>query len=236
MRITREVPAMIWQWGTQAFYRVLLVVAATVFPMTASAVIIDFENVPLLPTGPSYFASAGPAQDITVGGITFSGGVVLGFPSNLPASPFSTAPNLYGTADFGDSSLQSAISIVIPTQLGITTVEGLLFNGLTVPTSYTIEAFSGADVVDSVSLLNLAGNWENGFGVFRLNSGGLAIDLVTITPDLTVNSGRWDYFIDTIAFGEPIENILTVPEPETWAMLLAGLGIVGVSAKRRRQG
>jgi len=30
-------------------------------------------------------------------------------------------------------------------------------------------------------------------------------------------------------------NIPTIPEPETWAMLLAGLGIVGVTAKRRRR-
>jgi len=29
--------------------------------------------------------------------------------------------------------------------------------------------------------------------------------------------------------------ITAVPEPETWAMLLAGLGLVGVTAKRRRQ-
>jgi len=31
-------------------------------------------------------------------------------------------------------------------------------------------------------------------------------------------------------------TVSSIPEPETWAMLLAGLGIVGVSAKRRRQG
>ncbi|MDR2015633.1 MAG: PEP-CTERM sorting domain-containing protein [Azoarcus sp.] len=30
--------------------------------------------------------------------------------------------------------------------------------------------------------------------------------------------------------------IPTIPEPETWAMLLAGLGIVGAISKRRRQG
>jgi hypothetical protein len=221
------------------FARVLLIAVTAVFPMTASAIIIDFENVPSLSTGPSTFAAAGPAQDITVGGITFSGGVVLGFPTNFPAAPFSTPPNLYGTAYFpsesfvGDGSLQSTISIVISPSLGITTVEGLLFNGLTVPISYTIEAFSGTNVVDSVSF-NLAGNWQNGFDVFRLNSGGLAIDLVTITPDLA--GGEWDYFIDTIAFGEPIENILPgIPEPETYAMLLAGLAVVGAAAKRRRR-
>jgi hypothetical protein len=31
-------------------------------------------------------------------------------------------------------------------------------------------------------------------------------------------------------------SILAVPEPETWAMLVAGLGLVGFSARRRAKG
>jgi hypothetical protein len=30
-------------------------------------------------------------------------------------------------------------------------------------------------------------------------------------------------------------NLAAVPEPETWGMLLAGLGVVGVALKRRRR-
>ncbi|MEK7708235.1 MAG: FxDxF family PEP-CTERM protein, partial [Pseudomonadota bacterium] len=31
-------------------------------------------------------------------------------------------------------------------------------------------------------------------------------------------------------------NISPIPEPETYAMLLAGLGLIGFSARRRMQG
>lgn len=30
-------------------------------------------------------------------------------------------------------------------------------------------------------------------------------------------------------------HLLAVPEPETWAMLLAGLGLLGLSARRRNR-
>lgn len=42
--------------------------------------------------------------------------------------------------------------------------------------------------------------------------------------------GRLSLMIETALFAPPA----LVPEPETWAMLLAGLGLVGVAARRRR--
>lgn len=43
-----------------------------------------------------------------------------------------------------------------------------------------------------------------------------------------------------LAFGPEVPNDVfdpaPVPEPETWAMLLAGLGLVGVAARRRATG
>ncbi|MDP3279668.1 MAG: FxDxF family PEP-CTERM protein, partial [Nitrosomonas sp.] len=37
---------------------------------------------------------------------------------------------------------------------------------------------------------------------------------------------------NSVTFG--YEYIMAVPEPETYAMLLAGLGLIGFSARRRR--
>lgn len=204
------------------------------------AIIIDFEDVPPLATGPSLFALAGPAQDITVGGTTFSGGVVLGFPTNFPASPFSTPPNVYASASgiaAADPSLLPTVSIALDPSVGATEIEGLLFNGLTVVDSFLVEAFSSSTVVASQSFIDLAPNFQNGFGVFRLSSGGPVIDLVTITADLSgLLAGEWDFLIDTVAINEPIENVLVtvaVAEPSTLgllALVLAGIGI----ARRRR--
>ena len=60
---------------------------------------------------------------------------------------------------------------------------------------------------------------------YFLNGGPLALAGLTYT--FQVRNG---IVSDPIITGSPI------PEPETWAMLLAGLGIVGMSAKRRRSG
>jgi len=40
----------------------------------------------------------------------------------------------------------------------------------------------------------------------------------------------------SLSYGLNDPNVPTIPEPETYAMLLAGLGVVGVAAKRRRWG
>ncbi|PZV03830.1 MAG: hypothetical protein DCF22_25935 [Leptolyngbya sp.] len=213
--------------------------------------IIDFEATPAIPTGPSLFSQAGPAQEISSGGVTFNGGVVLGFPTNFFVRQFSTSPNVYGTAyhpagnAVGDPSLSSSLSITIDSALNATTVEGLLFNGLIGLDTFTINAFSQGAVVDTLLFENLASNRNRGFTGFRLNSGGSAIDFVEILPDLSNPfPGEWDFWIDTIAVGEPIENILTptptptptseaVPEPATMlGIALAGGGFACL--KRRR--
>ena len=208
----------------------------------AHAVIVDFETTPALAIGPSIFADAGPAQTITVGGITFSGGVVLGLPTFLPATPFATTPNLYGAANHpsggavGDPSLQPTLSITLDPAVGATTVEGVLFNGLIGLDSFLVEAFSGGSLVDAVALNDLPANLANGFDVFRLDSGGPIIDLVTIAADLSgVFPDEWDFFIDTVAINEPIENVLVdVAEPPVLALLGLGLAMLVMARGRRR--
>ncbi len=61
----------------------------------------------------------------------------------------------------------------------------------------------------------------------------------TFTPDLThagplsirFGYNDWNVGIDNINF----DQVAVVPEPETYAMLLAGLGLVGFMARRRKQ-
>lgn len=218
-----------------AFTSVLLFLVSLQEP--AFAAIVNFETVPTIATGPSLFRNAGPAQTINVPGVaTFSGGVVLGFPTNFPASPFSTPPNVYGTADpafipGADPSLNSSLSVSIAPTFKTTTVEGLLFNGFSQPVSYTIDAYSGSTLVDSVHFANLQSNFDSGFSVFRLDSGGPSISSVVFNPDKTSTGGRWDYVIDTIAIGEPIENVSPVPIPAS-AVLFA-TGLMGLAGMRR---
>ena len=186
------------------------------FSEIAFSTIVDFETTPTISNAPRSFGRAGSTQNIEVNGIlTFKGGVVLGFPSFLPSSPFITPPNLYGTANHpsggvvGDPTLLSTLSIDIAPSVNTTTVEGVLLNGLNRTGSYTIEAFSDGTLVDSVFLNDLSPNLSNGFDVFSLDSTGLPITSLLFSPDLS--DGEWDYFIDTIAINEPIANIVPIP-------------------------
>ncbi|MBL8467071.1 MAG: PEP-CTERM sorting domain-containing protein [Methyloversatilis discipulorum] len=48
----------------------------------------------------------------------------------------------------------------------------------------------------------------------------------------SVNAGspQWGYLAEIDVQG----HVATVPEPETWVTMLAGLGLLGVVARRRR--
>lgn len=215
-----------------------ILLAAVTFSEIAFSAIVDFETIPEISSAPRTFSRAGSAQIVEVDSIfTFKGGVVLGFPSFLPTSPFITPPNLYGTANHpsggvvGDPTLSSTLSIDITSSVSATTVEGVLLNGLNRPGSYTIEAFSNGALVDSVSLSDLSPNLSSGFDVFKLNSNGLAITSVLFTPDLS--DGEWDYFIDTISINEPLKNVVPIPA-SIWLFASGFACLLGMRKTRRR--
>jgi len=58
---------------------------------------------------------------------------------------------------------------------------------------------------------------------------GDAFDQVQVT-------GKFGYYVyfDNVAFGDAASTTPAVPEPATWAMLIAGFGLVGSAARRRR--
>ncbi len=203
---------------TSLLANILLVAVA--FSELAFSAIVDFETNPTIINASGSFSRAGPAQTIEVDSIlTFTGGVVLGFPAFIPSTPLITVPNLYGTANHpsgrvvGHPTLNSTISIDIALSFGATSIEGVLLNGLNRPGSYTIEAFSNKTLVDSVSLIDLSSNPLDGFEIFRLDSKVLPITSVLFSPDLS--DGEWDYFIDTVALNEslfiPDETVVPLP-------------------------
>jgi hypothetical protein len=59
-----------------------------------------------------------------------------------------------------------------------------------------------------------------------------------INYELNGSNTRNDFWIGGIAFhddGQGSTHVVTVPEPATWAMLIAGFGLVGFAARRRRE-
>ncbi len=200
--------------------------------LSAETLLIDFENVPPLPEGPSLFSSAGPAQTLDVDGkATVKNGVVLGYPTNLPATPFSTEPNLYGTAHFGDASLTPYVTIEFDETFEVHKLEGLLFNGLTTTVDYTVTAYDGDDnVVDSNFFDDMPSNFDGGFSEFSLEAVE-SIAKVVFSPE---SDSSWDYFIDTVVVNSTLRDTFEVPTPAA-----AGMGFVLMSGiilrSRRRQ-
>jgi hypothetical protein len=213
-----------------------LVAASMVLAATAAnagTILINFETVPVEATGPSVFASAGPAQTVVVPGVaTFTGGVILGNETFLQPDSFETQPNVYGTASFGDPSLLSTLTMSFNPSFGtVTEVSFPVFNGDVSPESYVATAFDGSTAVGSQTLSDLAAFTSGGFGIITITAP--AITSVTIAP--TDTSGGWDYSIDSVALNETVQQASNaVPEPDNLVFLLA-LGLpVGVFLARRK--
>lgn len=136
-----------------AMWQMVLVTAAWALMClsvaNAESLLVDFENAPSLPTGPHGIMPYYQMQTIIVPGkLTFTGGYVVGNPTNFPAMSYASAPNLYATVS-NDHALSPNLAVDIDYSFDAGHVEGLLFNGQTTSAGYTVEAFSGTALVDS---------------------------------------------------------------------------------------
>lgn len=175
---------------------------------TAIPALVNFDP-PSTPQGPSiYIAVPGP-QTITTTPATFTGGAVLGFATFFPAIAFATAPNVYGTADFGNH-LANSLTITTDPAFVTNEVSFALFNGEIFNQSYTVNAFNGAALVASQTLTNVAPNFNSGYGLVDLISPG-GITSVDISP--VGAPSVWDFLIDTVAFNQSITSIVNSPPP-----------------------
>ena len=100
---------------------------------------------------------------------------------------------------------------------------------LTAGTDY-IAYLTVAGVTSPVSGVTIAGSdTATGLG------GGFRYLNSALVDPLTLNFDWSDYSAQHLAYTATFGTATAVPEPETYAMLLAGLGMMGVVARRRRQ-
>ena len=155
----------------------------------AATAFITFDDLPL---GPMTFPEAMPSpQTITYPQATFSGGAILGYATYFPAQGFATAPNIYGTAWFGDNLLET-MTITINPSFPTSEVSFSLFNGVIPSQAYTVSAFNASDMLLISNQYMIPGNGDTGFAIVDLLALGIA--KVTITPDGVPS--EWDFVID----------------------------------------
>lgn len=174
----------------------------------ATVALVDFENTPSLPQAPSIYVAVPGPQTIVTTPATFTGGVVLGNATFFPAIAFATAPNVYGTADFGNG-LSETLNIAVNPAFQTKEISFALFNGETFYQSYQVSGYNGSTLVASQTLNNLAQNFNSGYGLVDLKASNLTS--VAITP---VGAPKvWDFLIDTVAFNQSIQQAINNPPP-----------------------
>jgi hypothetical protein len=87
---------------------------------------------------------------------------------------------------------------------------------------------TGAWQVNASSGMPTSG-YTNGVGIF--NWSGVYGDFYTLDYTATVQSGP---FVG-VKYALHLEGVTAVPEASTYGMMLAGLGLVGIAARRRKQ-
>ena len=131
----------------------------------AATAFITFDD---LPQGPMTFPEAMPSpQTITYPQATFSGGAILGYATYFPAQGFATAPNIYGTAWFGDNLLET-MTITINPSFPTSEVSFSLFNGVIPSQAYTVSAFNASDTLLISQQYVIPGNGNTGFAIVDL--------------------------------------------------------------------
>ncbi|MEY2883159.1 MAG: hypothetical protein RL490_883 [Pseudomonadota bacterium] len=177
-------------------------------PAMAATSLVNFDP-PNFAQGPSTFVAAGAQQTITTTAATFTGGVLLGFATFFPAISFASAPNVYGTANFG-IGLSQTLDIAINPGFATNRVSFALFNGETFAQSYRATAFDGANMVGSQTLANVAANFNSGYGLIDLQFA----NITRVSIAAIGNPAVWDFLIDSVAFNQSVaQGVSSGPPP-----------------------
>ena len=227
--------------------------ATPVHPTVTNTFFYDFEKL----SGPNMFNFGVDPAKIISEPATFNGGVVLTkatfFPANSTGSSYGTA---FDPAHSIVTKLPQTLTIDISTNFHASEVSFDLFNGEIFTQDFIVKAFGIGGVMsgDPTLVNNLKPN-QPSTGSFSLvdlffadplNTGKyFDINQVTITflpkpPDLTnpnntsTHPATWDFLIDNVKIGGNPAIAATVPEPETYAMMMVGLGMMGFIARRRK--
>jgi hypothetical protein len=197
----------------------------------AQATTLTFEGAG--PLGPGSGTAYGDRVTSAGTGVTLAGGatpnVVLDFVPTNNSSPFSIWGSGYGSLSFalGHGAFNVKGYIELTPDAGWDVV---LHN-------FDIAGWSASSYPDSrIQVLDTAGTVHFDSGVFTFPvsttyTGYLSEPIRPALPLRLVIDDFGDLGIDNLQFSQ----VARIPEPGTWALWLAGMGVLGTLARRRAQ-
>lgn len=199
----------------------------------AVSAILDFEAHPLGALQPEFYAGQGIHMALAGSNITFNavydyrndyGGTVSGYGPNSPGEGPAAESRAYGAYNPGGPWTLTLSFDQAVMGAGLFVID--LFNGLGNRRT-TLAAYDG--VGGGGNLLATATAPDYNYQLYNKLFLGVASDTANIRSVVFTNPAP--YAGDGIALDD-IRVATPVPEPETYALMLAGLGLVGFAARR----
>lgn len=226
----------------------LLLGAGALFAVSAHATILTFDLSPAVPNYgdiPGAYGDNVNAASDSVGSYFMGNGYTPNITTEYRTWQISTNTVVYNNLDFWDFNYGDLVNVAF----GVSSANHFAEITL-VPepgwairlNSFDLAGYSRIDHPNSqVRIMDAANETVliDYSPVTVLGAGGITGTHSTFTPNLTYGNAisirfgynDWNIGIDNINF----DQVTVVPEPETYAMLLAGLGLLGFMAYRKSQ-
>lgn len=204
-------------------------VASAVFlgATSASAAIVNIDLSGAV-SGTSIVGSGGSFAQTFAGQTVAGDGISI---TGSPSGPLTLAPSGNITVDSWSPGVSATSNSLLP-QPGFTAPLSLLLDSWADSLTWTMGFGNGGSI--TVDLFGSSGNLVNttsfsslsGYSIFNISGLGNFAGL-TFRSNTDPAGLRFQNF--------SYNSVSSVPEPETYAMLLVGLGLIGFMARRRRE-